>query len=352
MSSRRFRTSPSAAAPAQGTPPFVEHAPLFRAYRCSWSVVLVLSCVIELTACTESSQPTAAPVTRANAAAYVTGAAARSLNAEGQFVLPSPNLSGPYPQLTKAQAVALATGILRDFARFIWKGIEAEHGAFIDSADLRPCPEVYYAESPYQPPGASVDRMHRNFAGPYWLVSFCSSAGVAQLSVPVAAYATNMILRNGHVGWTKDTRIRGAETFPKGIPLGTTYPVAPENAVELVASETGRRVKNVPELIQRTIGYPPQYAVWKLVLDAPVPVRVLATAAESDDSVLYVGADEFSPNKLAVFRGNTVPGREPPEILRSIPDHDVHKPRVRVPLVRSTGVPRDFERVAILPTRR
>lgn len=77
----------------------------------------------------------------------VTGEAARHLNADGQFVLPSPGAT-QFAIISEADARARAEAWVRDFGQFNRPYLEMYHGAPIDFSKLRVCRRVYFAASP------------------------------------------------------------------------------------------------------------------------------------------------------------------------------------------------------------
>ena len=117
--------------------------------------------------------------------------------------------------------------------------------------------------------------------GPWWLVTLCDRAGAPTLSVGVSAWATDITVQGGRLLFP---RISGSEIFGVGIPTGHVgeYPSSPEEAIELTAKRSGRRVTEVPELI---MPLPedgiPQFARWHLTLES---VAGLRTGAESHAS--------------------------------------------------------------------
>lgn len=218
--------------------------------------------------------------------AILAGAAAQAVNAQGAFVLPTP-AAGPVPMLSEAEARAHAAAWAHDFGPYNRTHLEERHGGRIDFAPLTPCPRGYFAATPYDEVPADVHPGVRNFHDPQWLVSLCSPDGTPVVSVAVAAYATNNVaLESGTLTWRGPG---GSEYFVQGIPAGQDFPESPERAAELAARRTGRRVTAVPELVLAGSAAP-QYARWRITLDAPVAVRALKRGAVERTNVLYVGA--------------------------------------------------------------
>ena len=94
-----------------------------------------------------------------------------------------------------------------------------------------------------------------------------------QLSVAVTASKLGMTLVGGKIHFGSDF---GGEFFAFGIPQGHAgeFPISPEKAAEVAASQTGARVATVPRLVMplNTDGIP-QNAKWEIQLDRPVRIR-------------------------------------------------------------------------------
>ena len=64
----------------------------------------------------------------------------------------------------------------------------------------------------------------------------------------------------------------GVNFYSYGVPAGGAYPPAPEVSANLMASQLGVRVSQVPQLLLRPWPYAPWAAFWRIGLEAPVTV--------------------------------------------------------------------------------
>lgn len=233
-----------------------------------------------LTACDTGTRPESSspPITSQTMRQYVTPAAAANLDASGHWKLAESNAKDR-PQLTRGRAEALAVLWPLQFGPWIQRRLESEHGGAIDLKGLARCGATYYAASPYQPLDAATasnpatEAAQRGF-GPWWLVTFCSSSGTPQLSVGVAAYATELDVKGGEIIIPRFPKMGGEWFSGEGIPRSARqdYLEAPERAAQRLALASGLRVAAVPELVvpDHRDGFPNR-ARWRLKLEGPAP---------------------------------------------------------------------------------
>ena len=92
------------------------------------------------------------------------------------------------------------------------------------------------------------------------------------------------------------------EIVAVGIPVGHVgeYPSAPESAINYAASQTGKRVSEMPELITPlpTDG-PPQLARWRLELDNAATLR--SASGERKTREVFVGPVSIGGKGVAVL---------------------------------------------------
>ena len=248
------------------------------------------SCSNEPTA-PHDGQPSAAELARA-----VTGDAAAKLSADGRFQLPSVVPNGPYPEITVAQANALAIAWAREFGPLFMELLEKEHGGPINFAKLQTCGRTLYAETPYEPPPEFFHVSARRVLGSQWLVTLCDR-GVPSVSLSVAARSTDLTIVNGKVEFPFS---HGDEFFPMGIPLGHTgdYPMSPERAAVRIFELTGRRVTTVPTLILPGRPFVAQLSRWGARLEGAATLRSRAGLVERSEA--YTGIS-WEAGKHTVF---------------------------------------------------
>lgn len=230
--------------------------------------------------------------------AHVSGSASQALNADGQFVLgPAPKM--PLPTIDEGEARQRAVAWARTYAQYTIGMLERGHGAPIDVNSIQPCRRTFFVDTPYEPVPAGMPNHLRNAYGPWWLVTLCSTEGVPQVSLAVAAYATDVKVVDGRIVFPN---VHGNEFFPLGIPLGQALTITPERAVEAAHEATGRRAAEVPQLVLDGSFQVPQHARWRFRLEAPAALKVKGTGKPMASQELYVThhARERAP-QLAVF---------------------------------------------------
>ena len=281
-------------------------------------------------------------------ASVVTGAAAAAVNDRGEFTLPAPDGDGR-AVLSVGEAKARAEAWARQFGSFHRTRLESGHGAPIDFATLVACPRAFFARSPYEPPRADAPNYARNLYGPRWLVSLCASSGVPQVSLAIAAWSTDVELTDGRIRFP---RYHGNEFVSTAIPRGLEVPLAPERAARLAAEATGRRVAGVPELVLPPALYVPQFARWRVALEAAASFRTDKGGQVTASAELFVGPEVRGPRE-ALLLGRAAGAAEERRQIR-MPRATTRDPVRREELVVRwrAGWPADFARVTVDSTTR
>lgn len=219
---------------------------------------------------------------------HVAGAAAAAIGADGRFVLP--DLHDPVSEIGGAKAQELAVAYLRTFgalARGTW---EAQRGGRIALADLRPCGRVTYAMSPYAslPPERSL--WARKLVGSWWLVIVCGGS-TAEVLIAVAAANTDVSI--GADGRLVQPGNDGNNFITRGIPVGESVPISPEEAVTRAAEDGGEKVADVPTFVMRPRPSAPWLGVWRIGFLRPVSLESVGSQdvhLSADAAVGYSGS--------------------------------------------------------------
>jgi hypothetical protein len=297
-----------------------------------------------------------------DARAWVTGEAAASLDERGRFRFPParPRVDGP--TITEADAARLATARMQGFTSYKefprnFRGerlslYERDRGDLIDFKALRAGPRVYLAESPYEPVPGTWPEHVLEVLEPRYLVPLYSAEGFETLVVSVPArdmrYAVDA---DGQIRAGPSGSLRLTTT---ALPAGAEYdvPLSPECAVRVVAEATGRRVVNVPELVQGGRPEHPVLARWRLVLDAPVSLRGDSTKRVDTTRVIYVRSEWrrwLRPSGIDPTWYRALPDQRGADTLQSWTHTDPQRyspgqPQLHVARIRA-GYPVRFERV-------
>jgi len=237
--------------------------------------------------------------------AFVTPEVAANLDADGRLILSGP-LELPYPQITAERARELAEAFRVIHLPMIVQVMEKDRGAGINVSQLRVCGRTYYAEPTVEPLPPTVGGAFRRAYGPHWVVSLCGRSGVPEVSVSVAAYATDLGLEDGRLIYPQ---FEGGMFFSSvGIPVGSPegVPGYPESAVASVATKTGVRVSKTPRLVTlpRTMA---QLSYWTLELERPAIVRSLTTGRARADANIF-----FLDNPPSGHNGSWIADEEAP----------------------------------------
>jgi hypothetical protein len=300
-------------------------------------------CALVFVGCTDrqlSDSAIVAPNPTARLAMMLTGSA--RLNPSGEIEVMGP-VPTEQPQVSASRADSLAQGWARVFAGMVRPSLERQRGAPLNIPALRVCGKTYFARSAFDPlPPALPGYAHRSF-GPYWIVTICDGQTPA-VSLAVSAYATDLTLADGRVGFPKSS---GEEFKWMGIPAGSAgLPFPPEEAVAAMFAQTGRRVAAAPELVIPGHSMP-QLARWHLRLDSTALLRTKDGTVRQQD--VYVGMRRAGDTLLARL-APTQPDSVTFEWLSPPPQHWTGPgapPRVRhsANAIRSSGMPVVFEPV-------
>lgn len=214
--------------------------------------------------------------------AFVSGEAAQALSGNGEFPRTGEGKSGRV-EIVEADASRMAIRWVQQFASWIVPSFEAARRGSIHLDQLRPCGRNFYVQSAYGNQAATAPEIVRRMIGPHWLIPFCQG-GENAMTIAVSAFAT-MTAATG----AADPDPSGADIFPYPAPVGGRIPWYPEDAAREVASRTGRRVTRVPDLVGVGYGWSPQSAVWRIVLDAPIQVRLHSGLTQSATELFVRG---------------------------------------------------------------
>ncbi|MBA3579523.1 MAG: hypothetical protein H0W42_05990 [Gemmatimonadaceae bacterium] len=175
------------------------------------------------------------------------------------------------------------------------KVLQIDRQAPVDISSLRVCGRPYFARTTFEPEAARIPRGWQRFYGPWWLIQLCNGTGQPQISLAISALVPGIaVAPDGRIKYDSADaeerfRFRGIPAHLRGLPM------APEDAVSLIAEATGRKVVGVPELILPDREYP-QMARWRLVLDSAVSVRLVGTSDLVTTDELFVAVTElFAP---------------------------------------------------------
>ena len=258
--------------------------------RLTWTLSLIVGGML---ACEggQSSAPQPIPVDPDDLARVVTGEAAERLQG-GRFELAAPSPTG-IPQISGAEAEALALGWRKSFGQWLFSELKADRGGVaVDIDHLTVCRRTLYASSSFQPPppaaaaAPAAGFIIRRF-GPQWLVSLCAPNGELQVLLALPAYARGMWIENDRL---VTDAIGGAWFDAWGVPPTLTDAIlTPEAAAIRAAHAAGRQVGKVPELI-----VPPpdegriSHARWRSHLSGPGPLRSIRSGTLVVAEEIYV----------------------------------------------------------------
>ncbi|MCC6928410.1 MAG: hypothetical protein IT359_05385 [Gemmatimonadaceae bacterium] len=229
--------------------------------------------------------------------AFVTGAAAAALQADGRFAL-SPAVVSPPGQLNADQAKAVAVRYVREVAPFLLNSWIAAHGSPIAPATLSACDRALYAASPYAPLPTTVSELSVRKFGPHWIVPLCPPAGPPQVVVSFSALATEVAADLN--ASTSVLRIARADLLTFGLPRGTVGGMySPESVASYAFTKTGQRVSSVPELVMTPMPQVPALARWSLSIEGSVTLKGSESGASRQRSSLMIGfTDRFTESGL------------------------------------------------------
>lgn len=284
----------------------------------------------------------------------VTGAAAAALDSSGRFTATVVDRAGP-PEITASDATTLAAAWAKGFAKYVVPALAKDRGAAIDLASLRPCGTPYYGNTAYQPPLTAPQGVQNQYAA-HWFVTLCDDAGAA-IDLAVAATAVGLHANGEQITFP---RMSGNEFFPRTIRSGDAVPITPERAVAVATRATGRRVTAIPELVLPESHIVPQYARWRLLLDAPVSVTPIGSTVPTPTTELFVGLDPAGTSDEALMIRS--PDQPPPVTATYIPVDSLARrdttrgharpARVRVQVLLRPGRTTEFRPITVSTTGR
>jgi hypothetical protein len=266
------------------------------------------------------------------------GRAVAALDGSGRFVLST--AAPQVGQVDARQAEVLATAYEHTFGRqLVAKYNQDRGGAPIAIDRTVACGRTYLAVSPYAdlPPTTPANALR--FVSAKWLVTLCDGAQ-AVVSVAVSVYASDVQVREGRiVSQPAPNDFSGA-----AIPIGGAMPMTPEQAVQMAARATHRRITEVPELVLPSVPYAPQLARWRLTLDTAVTLHGERSGKRRSSAevlvgfgrtsrTLALGAHDADSTRVGHLRGLAPDGRT----------------RVSLTLVGKPGYPTAFEEVEVEP---
>jgi hypothetical protein len=225
---------------------------------------------------------------------YVTGAAAANLGPDLLFTFPVPTAPSTLPIISAERARDLARANVLSYGPALSSSWQEQHGRAFDFSLLQADSRAFYASSPYELfPEGFHPAVRRTF-GPYYLVRMSSGTSYP-LMVAVSAY-------NTHVTITPEGKLHtpgesGMEFLEHGIPADSTSNeyyslLSPEAAVVRVALKTGVRISEIPEHVLTEARMSAYGGLWKLTLERPVRVRVVASGRTAEVSQIYVGREK------------------------------------------------------------
>lgn len=259
--------------------------------------VLVGSIAVAVSAACVAPERTGPGEAHEALSAAVTGEAARSVGADGRFVLSPPPFEN-LPVLSESDARGAAGFAARTLAPLAGPLLRSQHGGPIDWASLEVCGPTYYARSPFVPYSEDLPDPVRYYLGSHWIVATCSPDGHPVLSVAVAA--TAVAVREIPAGWVLppgSIRMVGIPATWQG-----ALPVSPEGAAILAAERSQARVSTVPVLYApNPFDEFPQGAYWRFEMDTPLSITGRTSGAASQSTLLRVGSASIPSN--AMLRG-------------------------------------------------
>jgi hypothetical protein len=285
------------------------------------------------------------------------------VDSEGFFRYPVPNVGAGEMPLDTALAQAI---LFLDYAQNTYMRLAAEvdRGAFIEMGKLKPCGQMHFVRSKYEPPPDSVHRVYHVRLGNHWSIAFCGGFNGPDVVVTVATQRNRVRFIDGRPTGRQTVVVgpfQSTEYVVRGLPWwwGAEHLVTPEEAVNEVFAQTGVRTQALPELFrsenlgaeridERTMGSHVACSVWRVVPERPLRARTRYTNREVDLHELFV-ADSDCPGP----RGHTLlltPSHEQP----STRDYPLRNPDSVGPgdlvlhYAARLRLPVDFESVTIV----
>ena len=226
--------------------------------------------------------------------AYVTGEAAKLLDADGRLLLPSP-VPGQYPEISAGRAAELTQAFLTTFGQLLKGRWEEWRGQKILIEKLKVCGRITYSRSSYEPASPIRTLWGRKQIGSWWLVTLCDGKSP---EVVVAVSLHNTDLSIDARGWVVQPEPSGLNFLSIGIPRGAVLPIPPEAAVSMAAIESRARVASVPEFVMLPKPAAPWLGAWQMTMEKPLRLVGLTSGLRATTARLSVGYDELWPVRL------------------------------------------------------
>lgn len=225
---------------------------------------------LALAACDRAGPPVSSPRSSL-IASLVTEDVSRSLDLDGRLILGTPQSPDGIPVISEQRARELAGAYVRSFGRWHLATWERHRGSTIDLSALAVGPRAHFAHSPYGSVPADVHPAIRKLYGPYYMVLLLNG-GEPVVLLAVSAFNTDHGIDPN--GGLMLSMLDGNAYRDTGIPisLGARAVIDPEDAIVLVARQTGRKAAAIPELVLPGARILPTFALWKITLDAEVGV--------------------------------------------------------------------------------
>lgn len=252
-------------------------------------------CIMGAAACERARSPVL-PLPP-NVSSHVTDDVARTLDANGRFVLSSPESPDGSPIISEARARQLAAAYLRTFGVFHLQTYERQRGGKINLSEVNVGERAYFARTPYGPVPKGLHPSARKFFGPYYLVPLQTHGA---LTILLAVSAFNVDTQIGADGQLILPRLDGNGFIGAGIPAGheANFAMSPEDAATEVARATKRKIKLVPELVLPGVAVMPVFALWKVSLESEVGMSRKDEQSHEKSREIFFG--RFRPDNMLV----------------------------------------------------
>lgn len=250
--------------------------------------------VVAALACGPEHDPMAPRPDAEGLSLVLVGEAAASLGRDGKFILQAPG-SDERPELAASEATAYAELVARQYGPMIAGDLEDQHGGPIDFRALRACGSPLFARSPFTAIPTGLSRSAAHYLGSFWIVGLCGAAAQRQVSVAIAANASEITVSRGLL------IVPPNSVKMVGIPptWDAAVPASPEAAAVLAARQAGALVALVPVLVApNPIAAFPQGAHWVVGLDRPVTLRGAVSNKARQTTAVLVASAEVPANSM------------------------------------------------------
>ena len=226
--------------------------------------------------------------------AYVTGDAAKLLDADGHLLLPSP-VPGQYPEISAGRAAELTRAYLTTFGRLRKGSWEEWRGQKILVENLKVCGRITFARSSYEPASPIRTLWGRKQIGSWRRVTLCDGK-LPEVVFAVSLHNTDLSIDAR--GWVVQPEASGVNFKRIGIPRGAVLPIPPEVAVRMAAIESRARVASVPEFVMLPKPAAPWLGAWQMTMEKALRLVGLTSGVRATTARLSVGYDELCPVRL------------------------------------------------------